>query len=147
MGSYKKSLAMLKSGGGLKAKDIQCPAPLFVADCNEAGFCVCVCKDPDNCPSTVETLSPEEAAKQAAEAHAWNEAGGPNAKGASFIQLEKDEGPLRCPAPLFVAEGQFCVCKDPENCPSTAETLTPEQAAQLAAEAHTWNQSGAPGTR
>ena len=47
-------------------------------DCNSAGFCVCVCKDPENCPSTVETLSPEEAAKQAAEAHAWNEAGGPN---------------------------------------------------------------------
>jgi len=78
MGSFKKSLAMLKSGGGLSAKDIQCPAPLFVADCNSAGFCVCVCKDPDNCPSTVETLSAEEAAKQAAEAHAWNEAGGPN---------------------------------------------------------------------
>merc|ERR1719261_1172243 len=66
-------------------KDISCPAPLFVADCNSAGFCVCVCKDKDNCPSTVETLSPEEAAKQAAEAHAWNEAGGPNAK--EFLQI------------------------------------------------------------
>merc|ERR1719446_893253 len=78
-------------------KDIACPAPLFVADCNSAGFCVCVCKDPDNCPSTVETLSPEEAAKQAAEAHAWNEAGGPNAK-AALVQNKAKVDAKSCDA-------------------------------------------------
>merc|ERR1719238_2453123 len=95
-----------------KESDIACPAPLFVADCNSAGFCVCVCKDPDNCPSTVETLSPEEAAKQAAEAHVWNEAGGPNAKeflqlaeakSKGFLQIAQAQKDIQCPAPLFVA--------------------------------------------
>ena len=54
-----------------------------------------------------------------------------SASSSKFLGTDKA---IVCPAPLFVPEGQFCVCKDPDNCPSTVETLTPEKAAQLAAE-------------
>merc|ERR1719355_313358 len=81
-----------------KDKDIACPAPLFVADCNDAGFCVCVCKDPENCPSTAATITPEEAAAKAAEYQAWHKAGGVLAVTPELVQTA-DGAKLECPAP------------------------------------------------
>merc|ERR1719456_1855871 len=111
-----------------KVPGLVCPAPIFVA---EGQFCVC--KDDATCPSTAKVWTPAEAASVAAEYQAWHKSGGVNA----FMQ----KGPLVCPAPIFVPDGQFCVCKDDATCPSTAKVWTPEEAASVAAEYQAWHKS------
>jgi len=127
----------------VKGKDIQCPAPIFVAECKDDGTCFCVCKDKESCPSTALVLEPAEAAKMAQEAFQWVENGAPY----SLAQFGSKE--IKCPAPIFVAECKedgtcFCVCKDKETCPSTAIILDPEEAAKLCNEAVQWVKNGAP---
>jgi len=127
------------------AKDIVCPAPIFVAECTDSGTCFCVCKDKETCPSTAKILDPEEAAKLAKEAFQWVENGSPY----SLAQFGGKD--IVCPAPIFVAEctesACFCVCKDKETCPSTAKILDPEEAAKLFKEAVQWVENGAPYTK
>jgi len=123
--------------------EIQCPAPIFVAECKDDGTCFCVCKDKETCPSTALVLDPAEAAKLAKEAFQWVENGAPY----SLAQVTGKE--ITCPAPIFVAECKddgtcFCVCKDKETCPSTAIILDPVEAAKLANEAIQWVKNGAP---
>jgi len=125
------------------AKDIVCPAPIFVAECTDSGTCFCVCKDKETCPSTAKILDPAEAAKLAKEAFQWVENGAPY----SLAQYGGKD--IVCPAPIFVAECTdsgtcFCVCKDKETCPSLAKILPPEEAAKLFKEAVQWVENGAP---
>jgi len=125
------------------AKDVVCPAPIFVAECTDQGTCFCVCKDKETCPSTAKILDPEEAAKLAKEAFQWVENGAPY----SLAQYGGRE--IKCPAPIFVAECTddgtcFCVCKDKETCPSLAIILEPEEAAAKFQEAYEWVKNGAP---
>jgi len=127
----------------VSGKDIQCPAPIFVAECKDDGTCFCVCKDKETCPSTALVLDPEAAAAMAKEAIQWVKNGAPY----SFAQIGNKE--IKCPAPIFVAECKedgtcFCVCKDKETCPSTAIILDPAEAAKLCKEAVQWVQNGAP---
>merc|ERR1719262_1237584 len=67
----------------------------------------------------------------------------------SLVQGTNGNGDIKCPAPVFVAECTdkgtcFCVCKDPETCPSTAKVLIPEEAAKLFKEAVQWVNNGSP---
>jgi len=125
------------------AKEVVCPAPVFVPETLETGITICVCKLGDKCPSTVKVLDPEEAAKLAQEAFQWVENGAPY----SLAQFGGRE--IKCPAPIFVAECTddgtcFCVCKDKETCPSLAIILEPEEAAKKFQEAYEWVKNGSP---
>jgi len=127
------------------AKDIVCPAPIFVAECTDSGSCFCVCKDKETCPSTAKILDPVEAAKLAKEAFQWVENGSPY----SLAQYGGKD--IVCPAPIFVAEctdsACFCVCKDKETCPSTAKILDPAEAAKMFKDAVQWVENGSPWTK
>merc|ERR1719162_1253639 len=96
-----------------------CPAPIFIA---EGQFCVC--KDETVCPKTGYTMSAGEAATYAGAVYkavktgvpVWSEEAGIPAMGGSLLETGAK---LVCPAPIFIAEGQFCVCADETVCPKT----------------------------
>merc|ERR1719421_637496 len=132
------------------AKEIKCPAPIFVAECTDDGTCFCVCKDKETCPSLAIILEPEEAAKKFQEAYEWVKNGSPWTKAALLQAGAQGQGrEVVCPAPVFVPETldtgiTVCVCKLGDKCPSTVKVLDPEEAAKLAQEAFQWVENGAP---